>query len=96
MRNLRSIILIIILLIIILFEQTYSIPAYARKYDMSCNICHSPVPKLKPYGSEFAANAYQLKDKEAPRFTRETGDDFLLLMRELPIALRIDGFARYQ
>lgn len=96
MQNYLRISFIIITLLVILLQETQSIPAYARKYDMSCNVCHSPVPKLKPYGSEFAANAYQLKDKEAPRFTRETGDDFLFLMRELPVALRIDGFARYQ
>ena len=76
-------------------EEAASIPAYARKYDMSCNVCHSPVPKLKPFGEAFAANGYQLKDKEPPRFTRETGDSKLLLMRELPLALRLDGFARY-
>ncbi|RCK75915.1 MAG: putative cytochrome c [Ignavibacteriae bacterium] len=96
MKNLFKVILFTIILVLFVFQQLQSIPAYARKYDMSCNVCHSPVPKLKPYGNEFAANAYQLKDKEAPRFTRETGDDFLLLMRELPLALRIDGFARYQ
>jgi hypothetical protein len=54
------------------------------------------VPKLKPYGEEFAANGYRLKDKESPRFTRETGDDRLTLMRELPLAIRMDGFARYR
>lgn len=72
-----------------------AIPAFARKYDMSCNVCHSAVPVLKPYGEEFAANGYQLKDKEPVRFTRETGDDMLYLMRELPLAIRIDGFAQY-
>ncbi len=82
--------------VLFIIEQSSAIPAYARKYDMSCNVCHSPAPKLKPYGLEFAANGYQLKDKEAPRFTRETGDQDLLLMRELPLALRIDGFSRYQ
>jgi hypothetical protein len=76
-------------------ETGTAIPAYARKYDMSCNVCHSAVPVLKPYGEAFAANGYQILDKEPPRFTRETGDDMLYLMRELPLAIRIDGFARY-
>ncbi|MGA9118228.1 MAG: hypothetical protein WB699_02580 [Bacteroidota bacterium] len=78
-----------------LTEQAMALPAFARKYDMSCNVCHSPIPKLKPYGNEFAANGYQLKDQEPPRFTRETGDEKLLLMRELPLALRFDGYSRY-
>jgi len=81
--------------IVTLTSSALAIPAYARKYDMSCNVCHSPVPKLKSFGEEFAANGYQMKDKEPPRFTRETGDEKLLLMRELPLALRMDGYARY-
>jgi hypothetical protein len=76
-------------------EQLSALPAFARKYDMSCNVCHSPIPKLKSFGNAFAANGYQLKDQEPPRFTRETGDDKLLLMRELPLALRFDGYSRY-
>jgi hypothetical protein len=76
-------------------QELAAIPAYARKYDMSCNVCHSPIPKLKPFGVLFAANGYQFPGKESPRFTRETGDDKLLLMRELPLAIRLDGFARY-
>jgi hypothetical protein len=86
---------LLILLLAFSAQEALSIPAYARKYDMSCNVCHSPIPKLKPFGLQFAANGYQLKDKEPPRFTRETGDSKLLLMRELPLALRLDGFARY-
>ena len=77
-------------------ESVSAIPAFARKYDMSCMVCHAPFPKLKPYGEEFAGNGFQLKDKDAPRFTRETGDSRLFLMRELPIALRFDGFVRFQ
>jgi hypothetical protein len=72
-----------------------SIPAFARKYDMSCNVCHSAVPVLKAYGDEFAGNGYRIPDKEPPRFTRQTGDDLLYLMRELPLAIRVDGFASY-
>jgi hypothetical protein len=75
--------------------ESPAIPAFARKYDMSCNVCHLAVPVLKPYGNEFAANGYQIPDKEPPRFTRQTGDDMLYLMRELPLAIRIDGFAQY-
>lgn len=73
-----------------------AIPAFARKYDMTCMTCHAPIPKLKAYGEEFAGNGFQLADKEAPRFLRETGDDELLLMRELPLALRLEGYGRWQ
>ena len=83
------------LLALLVPEDAFAIPAFARKYDMSCNVCHSPVPKLKPYGDEFAANGYQMKGNEPPRFVRQTGDDRLFLMRELPLAIRVDGYARY-
>ncbi len=76
--------------------ESFAIPAFARKYDMSCMTCHAPFPRLKPYAEEFAANGFQLADKEAPRFTRETGDDDLLLMRELPLAMRLEGYLRWQ
>lgn len=83
--------------VLMLFPDTsWSIPAFARKYDMTCQTCHSPAPRLKAYGEEFAGNGFQLADKESPRFFRETGDDQLMLMRELPLAIRIDGYLRWQ
>ena len=68
-------------------------PAFARKYQMSCKTCHAPFPKLKPYGEEFAANGFTLKDKEAPRYFADTGDEKVSLIRDLPFALRLEGFA---
>ncbi|MCJ7581016.1 MAG: hypothetical protein MUP98_10840 [Candidatus Aminicenantes bacterium] len=73
----------------------HAIPAFARKYRMSCKTCHAPFPKLKAYGDEFAQNGFVIKDKDAPRYVVDTGDDFLSLIRELPIALRLEGFWTY-
>lgn len=88
--------LLIVVFFIIGFSQPLSgIPAFARKYKMSCNVCHSPFPRLKPYGEEFAANGFVLKDQEPPRAFRDTGDDMLSLLRELPIAIRLEGFMQY-
>jgi len=78
-----------------LFEKTLGIPAFARKYSMSCQTCHSPYPKLKPYGEEFAGNGFVLADKDAPRYFQPTGDDELSLIRDLPVALRLEGYATY-
>jgi len=72
-----------------------AIPAFARKYQMTCKTCHSPFPKLKDYGDEFAGNGFAIKDKDAPRYFVDTGDDFLSLLREVPIALRLEGFYTY-
>ncbi|MFC1539379.1 hypothetical protein ACFL6H_08140 [Candidatus Latescibacterota bacterium] len=74
-----------------------TIPAFARKYGFSCSTCHEIVPKLKEYGDEFAANAFQLPDDEEPvRAFKDVGDDRLLLQRELPIAIRLDSYVRYR
>jgi hypothetical protein len=87
--------MLILLLVIISFHEAAAIPAFARKYNMSCTTCHQPAPKLKPYGDEFAGNGFQMPDQEAPRAFRETGDEDLLLMREIPLALRFEGYARW-
>ena len=86
----------VLLLCAATLTDAYAIPAFARKYDMSCTTCHHPVPKLKPYGGEFAGNGFVLADKESPRAFRETGDELLMLLRELPFAIRLEGFGRWQ
>jgi hypothetical protein len=73
----------------------FAIPAFARKYNTTCKTCHSPFPALKAYGDEFAGNGFQLKDKDAPRYYVETGDDELSLIRDFPIAARLEGYVTY-
>lgn len=73
-----------------------AIPAFARKYSLSCTTCHTPAaPGLKPYGDEFAGNGFRLEEEQSPRYYMNTGDDKLSLIRDLPIAVRLDGFATY-
>lgn len=79
----------------IITSDIFAIPAFARKYNMTCKTCHSPFPKLKPYGDEFASNGFALKDQDAPRYYIETGDPELSLIRELPLALRLEGYVTY-
>jgi len=75
--------------------EARAVPAFARKYRMSCTTCHAPAPRLKPYGEDFAGNAFRLEDEEPVRFFPDTGDDLLLLQRELPVAVRFDAHMRY-
>ena len=76
-------------------DDIFSIPAFARKYNMTCKTCHSPFPKLKQYGLEFAGNGFELKDKDAPRYYINTGDPELSLIRDIPLAIRVEGFLQY-
>lgn len=88
-------ILIAVIIITGTLSELQAIPAFARKYSMSCKTCHAPFPKLKDYGEEFAANGFALKDKEATRFFQDTGDDNLSLIRDVPLAMRLEGYVTY-
>lgn len=82
-------------LLTFLTSQAMAIPSFARRYSMSCKVCHTPFPKLKPYGEEFMNNGYVIKDKETPRYNIDTGDSLLSLLRELPVAIRFEGFLSF-
>lgn len=92
----KIIALVVFVVIFISFtEMSKTIPAFARKYKLSCQTCHSPVPRLKAYGDEFAGNGFKLADKEASRYFVETGDEELSLIRDFPLAVRFDGHLTY-
>lgn len=70
------------------------IPAFARKYRVSCNLCHMPFPKLTDFGNTFAVNGFQFSTEEQPRDTIDTGDPLLQLVQDIPFAVRFDGYAQ--
>lgn len=92
MKRILLLMAIFLLFMLSISETMMGMPAFARKYRMSCATCHEPFPRLKPYGEEFAANGFVLKDQEAARYFVDTGDDQLSLIRDLPLAIRLDGF----
>jgi hypothetical protein len=94
MKYLNALVIFVIIACFAMIDA-YSIPAFARKYKLSCQTCHLPIPRLKPYGDEFAGNAFKLTDKEAPRYYVETGDEELSLIRDFPIAVRMDAHVMY-
>jgi hypothetical protein len=70
-----------------------AIPAFARRYEISCTVCHVAFPKLNSFGESFAGNGYQFPDEDLNEHAVDTGDDKLLL-KELPFAVRADSFFR--
>ncbi len=68
------------------------IPAFARRYRVSCSLCHNPVPVLTSFGETFAANGFRMTPKEQPTDTVNTGDDLLWLLKDIPLALRLDAY----
>ncbi len=72
--------------------QAMKIPAFARKYNVSCVQCHAPVPRLNTFGEIFATNGFEFAKGEEPRDTVATGDPLLRLQRTLPLAVRFDSY----
>lgn len=69
-----------------------AIPAFARKTELSCTVCHSPTfPRLTSFGWKYKENGYQISetpsDSEAKSFTKT--DDYLELLKNLPLAFRV-------
>ena len=40
-------------------RRAAAIPAFARKYETSCQTCHIAFPKLNPFGEAFRRNGYR-------------------------------------
>ena len=88
--------LVMVIILVFSANKSQAIPAFARKYQISCQVCHSPaIPRLKGFGDEFAGNGFRMIEYESPRYFIETGDDRLSLFRELPLAVRLDGHVTY-
>jgi len=86
----------LVIITLAMAQAAAAIPAFARKYGYSCEVCHAPVPHLKAFGEEFMDNGYRIPDKEPPRATVDTGDPLLLLQRDLPLAFRFDAYLSYE
>jgi hypothetical protein len=79
-----------------LSQSAAAIPAFARKYRVSCLQCHAPVPRLNAFGEGFAGNGFEFAINEPPRDTVGTGDPLLRLQNDIPLAIRFDAYVRAQ
>ena len=57
-------------------SQAQAIPAFSRKYQVTCTVCHTRVPRLNRTGERFLENGYQLPGTEDGGSTskRKLGD----------------------
>ncbi len=46
--------------IVLAAPRAEAIPAFARKYETSCQTCHTVFPKLNAYGTAFRLNGYRM------------------------------------
>ena len=73
-----------------------AIPAFARRYKISCSTCHAPFPKLKAFGDEYAGNGFYIPEEEKERDYVTAGDDLLWLPKTFQLAVRFDAFGVYE
>lgn len=59
-----------------------AIPAFSRKYQTSCQTCHTVFPKLNPFGQAFRLNGYHL-----PGETEEQ-------IKQKPVSLGAEAYER--
>ncbi len=45
-------------------QPARAVPNFARKYNVSCNVCHTREPRLNPFGQQFQENGYQIPGTE--------------------------------
>src|ERR1700686_4368292 len=52
--------LLAVLVSLLIVPSASAIPAFARKYETSCQTCHTGFPKLNPFGEAFRLNGYRM------------------------------------
>lgn len=84
-----------VLLALLVLSSAYTpasaMPAFAREYGVSCNVCHAAYPRLNEFGNTFADDMnYRMPNWE--QLTVPTGDEQLALPKSLPVAMRMQAF----
>ena len=85
-----SLIMAGVLMLIVILSSTpgYAIPAFARKFGLSCSACHEAWPKLNSFGQNFKDNGYQLNnDRDSPIWSNPS---------YWPVAMRITPHWHYE
>lgn len=71
-----------LLLVFLNVPKASAIPAFARKYQTSCQTCHVGFPKLNPFGEAFRLNGYRM-----PQETEEQ-------IKQKPVSLGADAYKK--
>lgn len=56
-------------------QEAQAVSQWARKYNMSCQTCHTAFPRLNFFGEKFAKNGYQMPESEDGDDTKEKIND---------------------
>jgi len=58
-------------------REVSAVPAFARKYGISCSQCHAAFPTLNDYGREFKNNGY-VREREKETGAKIEGSDMMI------------------
>ncbi len=76
-------------------DTAMAIPAFSKKYEAPCTLCHSTWPRLNSTGVKFKLNGYQVPDSEdgGERAKMSPGKDLFLDMGNAspPLSITLDG-----
>lgn len=71
----------------------HAIPAFARQYDISCNVCHVAYPRLNAFGEAFR-DRMNMRMPDWKKTTVPSADQELALPRLPPFALRTQAYVQ--
>lgn len=87
--------ILLVLMAVIVPSAAQAIPAFSKKYEAPCSVCHSTWPRLNDVGSKFKLNGYQMPDSEDGGETGKLSpaDNLFLDIGDAwpPISFRLEG-----
>ena len=90
----RAALTVLAVLLVTPSGEARAIPSFARRYGVSCQLCHNVIPALSDFGEQFAGNGFRMASRETTPKTQETGDELLSLLERLPLAARLDAYVQ--
>lgn len=57
------------------FKEAEAIPAWGRRYNADCTMCHTMIPRLNPVGHKFRRLGYRMPDEFDTKAVHISGDD---------------------
>lgn len=94
----RALLVLLALLPVLVLSLTWNatadaMPAFARQYGVSCNVCHAAYPRLNAFGDSFAGDM-NFRLPHWREMTVQSGDENMALPKSLPLALRVQAYVQ--
>jgi hypothetical protein len=96
----RLVPLILAMVLVLVARDACAIPAFARKYKIPCNTCHTIFPQLNRFGRDFRDNGFRMPDEvqsmlkshasppETPRTSDASADFWSFIPEQIPFSVQ--------